>query len=318
MRVSFDSINFVLRPNKHIERKLVFEALRALDPAFDLRGYLYVGFGSLWFADFVAAHRVLGIRDMVSIQKGAKAKRRCEFNRPYAGINVIEGEAAIVLPRLPLESRPDVLWLDYEDRIETILPEVAELCRRLPSGSVLLVTVNASKEVIAAPTAAEKYEREDAAFRAAVGPLAPTALPEDFYEAKQYPEHLARALLGQCVRQTRLSARDVKFVPLFNFLYSDRAPMITVGGMIVNQNDERKLAALSLPSRFDFVGSGQVSIAAPPLTTREKLALDQLLPSDTPLTEAEIDRLGFSLKPSQISEYHRYYTRYPVFAELVP
>lgn len=62
---SFDVVNYSLRPSKCIERQLVFEGVRALQMQMDLNQLVYVGFGSVWFTDFVVAHKILGVDDMV-------------------------------------------------------------------------------------------------------------------------------------------------------------------------------------------------------------------------------------------------------------
>ena len=56
---SFDAINYATRPNKNVERKLIFSSLRELDRSFDLSNHKYIGLGSVWFVDFVLAHKSL-------------------------------------------------------------------------------------------------------------------------------------------------------------------------------------------------------------------------------------------------------------------
>jgi hypothetical protein len=64
---SFDAVNYSLRPSKSIQRQLVFAGVRALQDSLD-PAQVYVGFGSIWFTDFVMAHKMLRIDDMVSIE----------------------------------------------------------------------------------------------------------------------------------------------------------------------------------------------------------------------------------------------------------
>ena len=133
---ALDTVNYAIRPNKNIERKVVFEALSYLEADFPFAAYRYVGFGSLWFSDFVLAHQSLGISDLISIQKGQALAARARFNAPYGCIKVIEGEFGALLSSLKLDERPAILWLDYESRIGAVLEELALTCERLPSGSV--------------------------------------------------------------------------------------------------------------------------------------------------------------------------------------
>jgi hypothetical protein len=101
---SFDSINFAIRPNKNIERKLIFEVLATISGSFDTASYRYIGLGSLWFQDFHPAHKLLGITDLFSIQHDPRFAARAHYNRPYTCVTVLEGQTSQVLPRLPLRT----------------------------------------------------------------------------------------------------------------------------------------------------------------------------------------------------------------------
>ena len=53
---SFDSVNYSIRPSKSVQRGIVFQGLRRIFDVMDLGNTIYVGFGSIWFTDFVQAH----------------------------------------------------------------------------------------------------------------------------------------------------------------------------------------------------------------------------------------------------------------------
>ena len=56
-----DSINYELRPNKNVERKLFMEMFRRLEKRLNIQDdYRYIGLGGLWFSDFSMIHRMLG------------------------------------------------------------------------------------------------------------------------------------------------------------------------------------------------------------------------------------------------------------------
>jgi hypothetical protein len=88
---SFERINYGLRPAKHIERKMMVEAFRRLEPVASLKSYRYVGFGSPYFPDFSLIHRSLGISTMVSIERELSSERRMCFNRPFKCISIEMG-----------------------------------------------------------------------------------------------------------------------------------------------------------------------------------------------------------------------------------
>lgn len=311
-------INYSIRPNKNVERKLIFEVLASLEPFFPFGQYRYIGFGSLWFVDFVLAHRILGITKMISIQKG-QLFERAAFNAPFGCITVEPGEASKVLPDLKIENGQSILWLDYEGRIESVLEELAALCERLSSGSILIVTINASKSQVGVVEEVERKALQEEAFRAAVGELAPAVFSAEYFDASKYPSNISATLLTHLSRSTRRAGREERFEPLFSFVYQDNAPMITVGGMIANATDRERLERAALNRRLPFAQSQEpVAIAVPVLTMREKLALDRLFPSDTIPSEAAMQAIGFPLTAAQLEAYRKYYKRYPVFGELIP
>ena len=59
---SFDVVNYSLRPNKSIQRTIVFEAVSILQGWLRLENLLYIGFGSIWFTDFQLAHKFLRVK----------------------------------------------------------------------------------------------------------------------------------------------------------------------------------------------------------------------------------------------------------------
>jgi hypothetical protein len=314
-----DTINYSLRPNKNVERKIIFDGLRLLDPAFPFDTYRYIGLGSMWFIDFILAHRTLAIRDMVSIEKNGEKKRRAVFNAPYRTIDVREGDSSVILPKLDLAGGPAILWLDYEKRLGAVRDELTTVCEQLPSGSVLVVTINATRDAFHVETTTERQRLLEEAFRRDVGSLAPAEFPNDFFDIGQFERNVGRTLIALLERATRKSGRDARFTPIFHFAYKDNAQMVTVGGMIVNRADNVRLHRLNPLEIIPFAtGSEQTVIDVPPLTTREKLAIDRLLPSDEPPNAEALNAIGVPLKPSAIQQYHWHYLRYPVFAEFLP
>ena len=147
---SFDSVNYSLRPSKSIQRQLVFEGVRILQSHLDLDRLVYVGFGSIWFTDFVMAHKLLGIDDMVSIESNRIGFCRAVFNSPYATVRVREGISSNVLPTLyddgVIARRPWMIWLDYDCEFnETIRDDTRSVIENVPANSILLITFNGNE-----------------------------------------------------------------------------------------------------------------------------------------------------------------------------
>jgi hypothetical protein len=139
---SYRGINYSLRPGKHIERKMLAEALSKLTPFGPLHSYRYVGFGSIYFADFIVIHRGLGIDDMVSIEEQVQDEARVASNKPFACIRLEYGSSNDMLPTLDW-SKKTIAWLDYDGRLNrSVLADTAWFFTAAEPGSVYILTVN--------------------------------------------------------------------------------------------------------------------------------------------------------------------------------
>jgi hypothetical protein len=314
--LSFDQINYAIRPNKNVERKMMAECLNALRPRFDINSYQYVGFGSMWFSDFVLFHKYLGVDDMVSIEKETSREDRARFNLPYGCVKLVIGESSSVLPQMDWSAKRSIVWLDYDGGLdESVLSDASLLCQRVRDGSVVAITVAADRRLLEID-GDNSEEGRISVLRQIVGDLAPDPLPKGAVTSKGLPPLISSILITHLQRATRVAARSLKFVPLFNFFYSDNAPMVTVGGMIVDAAGEQSLADLALHKRYEFLsGEVQYTIDVPHLTAREKVAFDRLLPMKKRPT---VKTLGFTLRDNQIEAYSKLYRFYPLFSELLP
>lgn len=143
MKPSYRLIDYSLRPAKFAERRMLCEAFSRLRPFCPLERYLYVGLGSIWFADHTLFHRALGIEEMISIESEKSHGPRFEFNRPYANIDIRLGTVARHLPGLDWRRRM-ILWLDYDDPLSlSILDDVRTVARLATSGLMFAVSVQA-------------------------------------------------------------------------------------------------------------------------------------------------------------------------------
>ena len=319
---SSDYINYTIRPNKAIERKLIFEVLSVLSPVLKLSGYRYIGLGAPWFVDFVMAHRYLMIEDMISIEQDKILASRAKFNKPFACVRVMHGDSQAVLPGLDLEKLPLLVWLDYDSSLEgPVLKDLSTLCSRAPAGSIIVVTVNAHRGRL--PTHDEngnKYKNFADKMRALAGDLIPAHIPKAAARGPGYPPYLVSVLFAHMHRQVRRAGREGEdLLPLFNIGYSDNAPMITLGGAIADEPCAQQIRTVLEDKHMGAFLDEQrhLQIGVPPLTLKEKVGLDQLLPLTDPPTEQDVEKLGFRLRPAQIRAYHRFYRYYPMFGEVV-
>jgi hypothetical protein len=314
---SFESINYSLRPNKNVERKLIVECLLGLNSAFEFSKYVYIGLGSMWFVDFILMHRHLLIRDMISIEK--ESAGRASFNRPYSVVTVEPGETTKVLPTLPIDGKRTIVWLDYDQGLGSpVLQDTETVCKRVASGSVLLITMNANLSGL--QNQRDEHDRRltpEQVLRRFGHDLIPNPLSTTATTKGGYPIFLGQILFEYLRRTLRKSGRSETFSPIFNYSYRDGAQMITVGGMIANETDRALLEKGLSQLELEYVTKEtRFEIDVPHLTFREKVALDQILPSSMAPTQVAVEDLGFALNEKQRDAYHRFYRFYPTFGEL--
>lgn len=314
---SFDTVNYSVRPNKNVERKLIVQILQALTPAFDIPNYAYIGMGSLWFSDFVLLHKALGIRRMISIEHKESADR-VEFNRPYSCISIARGDVTTVLPSLNFDN-PATVWLDYDTGLEgPALKDMELLMQRCAPGSVIMVTANAHIGRIPRKDAEGNDWTALEGLKSLAGDLVSPTLSATDVTKPKLPDRIGEILFSQLKRTILRAGRAERFTPIFHYHYNDNAPMVTVGGMVTNDDAEKKLGECSLDKKFPHAtGEIPYTIDIPVLTFREKVALDRLFPCAAPLSVAQAKHvLGFDMDQRKLDAYHGYYQLYPVFGEM--
>ncbi len=311
---SFDTVNFGLRPSKSIQRQIVFGGIRLLQSRLDLKEPVYVGLGSIWFVDFVMAHKILSINDMISIEQDDIGYLRARFNSPFATVDVRRGSSSEVLPRLcedaGVNARPWVIWLDYDRSFdEDASDDMRLIVESAPENSIVLATFNAAETKYGA--ANERPDRLKELFEGVV--------PEGLSKNQCKEHRMQRTLADLAVNFMKAIASEARrpggFVPAFQIIYRDTAPMVTAGGVLPSEANRR--LAESRIKATDWRCRPPAAITAPHLTIREAMALQSRLPDPAGLTRGVVQALGFDLEEEQIRVYERYYREYPSFAEIV-
>lgn len=287
MTSSFKKINYALRPAKHAARRMLCEIFGRVHRFQPVDQYVYVGFGSVWFEDFILFHRNLGVREMISVERDAEARERIEANKPFRTITVHYRNSSRVLPRLDWKRR-HLLWLDYEDALSSgILLDIRTTAVRASSGTVLAISipcqrakeVEASESEAKGPSAIERFRTEFGRERVnqAVSELNLIGWP---FGALCRSIIFAEIEAALAVRNGQAAAADIfSFQPICEMEYDDGTKMTTVVGIFSAASDSRLVAACGF-NRLDFMPArGRlVRIRVPKLTVREIRGLEQKLP----------------------------------------
>lgn len=311
---AFDTMNYSLRPNKIIQRQMAFDGLELLKRHLPLGNAVYIGFGSVWFADFILAHKRLGISEMISIERDPILAARARFNAPFRTVRVEEGDSTTILTELKDRAedmlRPWIVWLDYTSSLTPeIMIDVDLLADYAPPGSVMLMTMNAKAENIG-----KGLEGRRDGLQRLLGDVVSEDVDLQTLTSKRMQRTLGEYISSYIEARCRTFARSGGFVPAFQMPYRDGVEMITVGGIF--PTPETRDQTVALVSGLEWPGFPGTSIETPPLTPKEICALQTLLP-DPAVVRRHVLGLGFDLEDDKLEVYCAHYRRYPSFFQVV-
>ncbi|WP_139792236.1 O-methyltransferase [Henriciella litoralis] len=312
MSSSFNKINYSLRPNKSIQRSIIFEAIAQLVPEM-IQDPFYIGLGSIWFTDFSAAHKKLGINRMTSIESDELGYKRALFNRPFKTVDVEHGLSTEILKKLAgdpeLSKLPWIVWLDYDGIIgETMIEDLQLLTENAPSNSLILCTVNADSRSYHKPADAIKT------LKFTFGDVVPSDLNKSDVKSVAMSSTIADLALKYMSSAAIKVSRPGGFIPAFSARYSDGPWMTTFGGVLPSKEKRQSFEQKVKSKRWPGLISNP--IVTPILTLRETAVLQSTLPRTRKLTRAAVQRLGFDLSDEQIEAFQRFYRYYPAYAEI--
>ncbi len=325
---SFREINYAVRPAKSVERKMMAEGYRRLELGWPLASYRYVGMGSVYFADFQLFHQALGIDDMISIEREEQYRPRFEFNRPFACVNIIFGEASTVLGSLTWDKRT-LVWLDYDGKISSsVISDLKAVIQKAPSGSLVSLSINveADRPPQDLDSGAEQDTWRLSEFEKAVGASSmPPELSGEELRGKKYPsacwQVLKNAVGDQLIKRNgRSDLRPDSMIAkqVFHFKYADGVPMLTVGWLLYSHDEAHKADLCAMSGSVFREAEDPFVIEAPKLTPKEIRHLNASLPSGPPIRPQTISELKRTtgITESDIAKFASVYRFYPQFSEV--
>ncbi len=336
---SFQRFDYLLRANKAIERKLVFDVIMLAKNALAISDFWYLGFGSMWFGDFKIAHRLLNIDDMISIEREDHADR-ADFNKPFSTISVVPGDCNEILKSSisqNLWSRPVVAWLDYDGRLDdSVVNDIEVVVGKAQRNSIFLITVNGGRGTYRPRPQSVAPGMPTTGLGVVAGFLGQSSIPkeeiskllsshpEDILE-KDFPRFLGQSILNHIWHKTSSLSREdqdglIGFQPLFLMHHRDGADMVTVGGAIISESDRDRWQ--SLLKKHDALCDENADVKycvmdLVPVTLKEKIVLDRQLPDsrgDAEYVES-IKQAGVRLPAGEVEKYRKFYRQFPVFIE---
>ena len=322
---SFKTINYMFRPKKQIERKILIEFFQNMQHELNINisEYRYIGLGSIYYYDFILFHKYLNIRDMVSLDN-KECPKRFEFNKPFDFITFKNISTTEFLSNNELDKK-SFIWFDYDSSLisynkkresfisnEGIFNDIRIITKKSKELDLFVLTVDMKIQEILfdSPKFKETFINEYDEY------LSQQYKQERKITFKNYPLIMQNIIIN--IFRNNEKFHPVKFRKLFSFIYQDTAPMYTIGG-IFSEND---LSGKSIKkdSFFETDENKLVDIDVPLLTYCEKMTLDKNISViekdlDSLNKEEIIKMLGFEMETNELKSYSKYYRYYPQYYE---
>jgi hypothetical protein len=287
---------------------MIIDALRLLSlSGFPIDDYQYTGVGSVFFVDFILFHKFLGITDMVNAEH-SDIPNRVAFNQPYDFIRTEFSPIGDLIPTLSPDKK-HLLWLDYDDILQRAhIEDILLATTYLTPGSLLLVTVD-----VEPPGKGEGPKQWRDYFVSIADSYLMSTEIENF--KKSNLPKINAGIIARAIRDGLAPRTNVRFFPLFNFLYADGHRMLCLGGM-VGTDVERRYLRGSKVYKVDYIRrdlEGEpFRIRVPIVTRKERLYLDSHMPCPADFSPSE-----FELPADDIASYREIYRFFPAYAELL-
>ncbi len=313
-----EDFDYRLRPAKSIERKMLAEAISRLFTFGKPSSFQYIGFGAIWFNDFILFHKALGFDKMISIEKDAHLQKRFEFNRPLNCIDLKFGHSNMILPTLNWKNKT-VLWLDYVCGLnDEVLKDISLVSSQMTSGSLLIISVNAEPRFYKAKKEDDPEQKMISGLKTMVGEnRVPNYVKKEADMNGWNTADICRDIFTNEIEETLKIRNGViaddtnkfRYQQLYNFRYKDGARMATFGGVVFQEKDLNRLESCAF-DHFEFYRSGTESyyINPPLLTFREIHALEKIVHSDR--KEAK----KIPIEADKIEDYIKLHRYFPTFA----
>jgi hypothetical protein len=320
------TVAYNLRRNKHVERQIFMELLMLLSRWTNIREYLYIGFGGVYFEEFKLLHNLFGLTNMVSIERDEWIIPRQKLNIPYGCIDHCFAKSSDVVSdfdtyKAVYDVKNALIWLDFckASELASQLNEVRGLISKLEDGDILKVTLSLHTRWLNSGLGSELENRLDN-LREKLGStyLSEGITVNDVTNARIVFVYLNA--LKRKIAEGLSESPDLEFQPVGCYRYNDGTPMLTVTGVALNRSRAAGFAAAVNLTGSDFTSPNWElhDIDVPDLSLRERLELDQKLKEQT-LPEQIASELPFRFEEDAeeslelIRNYvklHRFYPNY--------
>jgi hypothetical protein len=306
-------VPYDLRVRKQIERRMIMDTLADLpNLGFPLKSYSYVGCGSPFYVDFILMHKHLGLTQMKCVEHDTTIKQRMTFNLPNRYVELQIGELSDAISDLKIDKKY-ILWLDYDYKIsKDQISDVLQATYNLSRGSVLIMTI----DIESLNESEDKISDKVNYLKSIGGDFLNEKITRNNFDPDKVPFYVS-SIFKNVIIKGLVQRKDIVFKPLFNFLYDDSHLMLTLGGVFLSRDDDKRLNDSGILGKDyivdDFLKT-PFTISVPLLTKNEKMLLDQNIPFRK---NWKPKKLELPDEDEKLKQYEQIYRFYPNYAEIV-
>lgn len=320
------TIPYHLRQNKAVDRYAFVELLAKIDRFSAICDYKYIGFGGHSLEEFKYIHDRFGLKDMTSIESDEEVFKRQEFNLPYSCIKLEKKSSQDFINDYDNDKNA-IIWLDYVSPkdLRNQVEEFKSLIQQSGTSDVIKITLNANASSLGEAIGATSNEIQTMRIdklQDILGDLFPSneILP-NMMNHKNFPKALS-FVLRNAANLALSNRKSICFQPLTCFSYSDGQQMMTLTGIILDEESSEEFFTETGLKEWELKNtnwSAPRSINIPDLTIRERLKINQLLPDSTPEQIEEVLGFKFDDKNSleMIKTYTMFYRQSPYFSKIL-
>ena len=318
-------IPYHLRTNKNVERTLFVDLLRLLSPNLPVptNRYWYVGMGGPLLEDFSSVQGAWHPRRMISLEQSKHVLTRQRFNRPNSRTTLTQDTTGTFSTEYETGASPLLAWFDYtRTNWQEQITESCDLLRKLPDFSIFKISL--ACKITAwnsmAGVVGTKFDSRLAHLKKnfeAYGPFVQDDVRDDNFAATMY--RILQSAIADAVpdRPGRVCR------PLAAFTYSDGTQMLTVTVIVGPPKGVRDVIVKSKLSEWRYARTrwgAPIEISIPELSIRERLAIERLLPDNSPAKIHRKLRFRFADNPGEslgiLSRYVGFARHVPYFAKI--
>jgi hypothetical protein len=302
-----------LRTNKAVERVLFLELLRKLDGSIPVAKCKYVSLGGPYLEDFSMVHGAFGNRDMVSLEIKEHVRSRQRINQPHSQIKLTLDSTGKFVEKYQIGRKPLIVWFDYEwPDWKSQISESCSLLQELPQMSVFKITLSGKTDWLGNDSKDPLFERAKTVTKmfGDYGEFTADDINENSICDTLYK--ILRAAIADAVPDT--AQRAVRTLACYQ--YNDGTPILTVTMVIGPLAKIEQITAKLKKWPFANLNWNKPHrIDIPPLSLREKLTVDRLLPNASAKTLVKKFQLceKYSDSVRVMKNYIQFYGQVPQF-----